>query len=135
MGRKTPPPHGSRSQAKEGLVERECFKAARHWHSGGRSKCVWCRGWSAPRQERVSLICWCHDPPPMEKHKRWANIVAWWIFVTGDKSIRGRQLPGEQQHFRGLSPTICGTGRGVDCCLQLSHHAIKVPTVRRKVIH
>ena len=27
-------------------------------------------------------MCWCHDPPPMDK--RWANTAVWWIFTTSD---------------------------------------------------
>ena len=47
-------------------------------------------------------MCWCHDSPPMEKQKQWANAAACWICISGEKSIDAAK---ESSNTEGLVPT------------------------------
>ena len=50
-----------------------------------------------------SLICWCHELPPMERQKRLANTAEWWITVCAEKSF-GAANCQEGSNICGLCP-------------------------------
>ena len=49
-------------------------------------------------------MCWCHDPPPMGKQRRWATAAALLIFANGEKLSRRRQLQRGAATSEGFAP-------------------------------
>ena len=50
----------------------------------------------APPTALYSGMRWCHDPPPMQERKRWANKAAWWIFARGETSTETANCQGSR---------------------------------------